>query len=99
MDLTKDKLPKVDLILYQYGLMHFSYEDIIKSINNICNSGSKYFLTTTFHERVHNYNITTGKWCTLNLLKSPFELPTPMKIINENCTESNYSYKDKIPAL
>jgi hypothetical protein len=42
-----------------------------------------------------NLDITTGDWRIINLEKAPFNLPEPIKIINEKCTEANGSYADK----
>ncbi|MBQ0799668.1 MAG: class I SAM-dependent methyltransferase [Porticoccaceae bacterium] len=97
LNLTIDKLPKVDLIVCRDCLVHFSFEDIFYALDNVCNSQSKYFLTTTFTEKTNNYDITTGRWRPLNLELAPFMLPRPLKIINEGCTETDDidSYTDK----
>src|SRR5919108_4247955 len=47
-DLTRDPLPKADVILSRDCLVHFSYADIRAAIDNFRRSGSKYLLTTTF---------------------------------------------------
>lgn len=95
LNLIEDKLPKVDLIFCRDCLVHFSYVDIFEALNNICNSHSKYLLTTTFIDRKHNKDITTGNWRPINLELSPFLLPQPLKIINEGCTEGQGAYTDK----
>lgn len=95
LDLTIDDLPKVDAIFTRDCLVHFSYSDIKKAISNIINSGSKYLITTSFAERQDNYDITTGDWRPINLLEKPFNFPTPIASIVENCTEDNGVYADK----
>ena len=95
LDLLKDTLPNVDLIFTRDCLVHLSFEDIFKALTNICNSNSKYLLTTTFTERTINNDIKTGQWRTLNLQIEPFFLPKPIKIINEGCTENEGIYSDK----
>ena len=95
LDLTEDTLPQVDLILIRDCLVHMSYEDIFKSLNNVLNSGSRYLLTTSFTDRQDNKNIVTGEWRPLNLQIAPFFFPKPIKIINEKCTQSKLSYADK----
>ncbi len=95
LDLIKDTLPSVDLIFTRDCLVHLSFEDIFKALTNICNSNSKYLLTTTFTERTINNDIKTGQWRTLNLQIEPFFLPKPIKIINEGCTENEGIYSDK----
>ena len=62
MNLIKEKLPKVDLIFCRDCLVHFSFMDILLSLDNVCNSQSEYFLATTFTDRKVNLNIVTGQW-------------------------------------
>ncbi len=93
LDLLKDELPKVDLILCRDCLVHFSYEHIFLALKNIKNSGSTYLLTTTFIEREINENILTGLWRPINLQLPPFNLPTPIKLIDEECPVDNYRDK------
>jgi hypothetical protein len=95
LNLIEDELPKVDLIFCRDCLVHFSFENIYKSITNICNSHSKYFMTTTFIEREKNVDIETGQWRPINFETYPFHFPEPRKIINEGCTENNNIYSDK----
>jgi hypothetical protein len=99
IDLINDRLPVVDLILVRDCLVHLSYNDIIKALENIKKSGIKYLLTTTFVDRKYNMDIPTGKWRTLNLQIEPFKFQLPIKVINENCTENNGRYKDKCLCL
>lgn len=99
LNLIKDELPKVDLVFSRDCLVHFSFEDVYNALDNLCNSQSEYFLTTTFTGRTENYDIATGKWRTLNLEIAPFVLPQPLKIINEGCTEADGTYTDKALGL
>lgn len=99
LDLLYSGLPKTDLVFCRDCFVHLSYADIFLALKNICESGSEYLLTTTFTERKKNQDIPTGHWRTLNLQMAPFVFPEPLKIINENCSESSGSYKDKSLAL
>ena len=99
LNLIKDKLPKVDLIFCRDCLVHFSFAEIYLALDNVCNSQSKYFLTTTFTGRKENHDIETGKWRVLNLELVPFLLPKPLTIINEGCTEGDGAYEDKALGL
>jgi len=94
-DLTADSLPKVDLILTRDCLVHFSYDDTRKALSNIISSSSKYLLTTSFVARERNYNIATGEWRPINLEKPPYNFPSPLLTINENCTQDDGAYPDK----
>ncbi len=95
MNLIEDALPQVDLILVRDCLVHMSYDDIFKSLKNVCNSMSQYLLTTSFTDRQDNRDIITGEWRMLNLQTAPFSLPKPIRIINERCTQGKLSYTDK----
>lgn len=95
LDLVRDDLPKVDLVLCRDVLVHFSFEDAFVALRNIKRSGSRYLLTTTFTGRDGNMDIQTGQWRPLNLQMPPFKFPTPTAIINEKCTEGDGSWGDK----
>ncbi len=95
LDLTKDKLPKVDLILVRDCLVHLSYEHIAGAIKQMKESGSKYLLATTFPDREINYDIVPGFWRPINLEIAPFNFPQPLELINEKCTQNNMKYTDK----
>ena len=99
LNLIKDKLPKVDLIFCRDCLVHFSFADIGFALDNVCNSQSDYFLTTTFTGRKDNHDIVTGQWRAINLELAPFGLPKPLKIIIEGCTEGDGAYGDKALGL
>lgn len=99
INLLKDHLPKAHLVLCRDCLVHFSFEDILHALANICNSDIEFLLTTTFPERKENRDIATGQWRVLNLEVTPFVLPSPLKIINEGCTQGRGSYTDKALGL
>ena len=85
LNIIKDELPKVDLMLCRDLLPHFSFKDLFKAIRNIKASGSKYFLTTSHVLSQKNVNIKTGEFHDLNLLLPPFSFPKPLRIIDERC--------------
>jgi len=98
-DLTKDQLPKVDLVICRDCLVHLSYGDAFKALENISSSKSKYILTTNFYKTTKNRDIYTGQWRPLNLELPPFMLPPPIKVIDEGCTEQGGAFPDKTLAL
>lgn len=57
----------------------------VKALKSIRESGSRYLLTTTFPGK--NRDIVTGQWRKLNLQADPFNLPAPLKLFSEQCTE------------
>jgi hypothetical protein len=98
LDLLESQLPAHDLVLCRDCLVHFSYRDIRKGLDNLLESNCNYLLTTTFPGR-KNYDILTGSWRPIDLEAYPFKLPSPLMIFNEGCTEGKGSYKDKSLAL
>ena len=82
-DITRDKLPRVDVILSRDCLVHLSFDDIFAAIQNFEESGSTYLLTTTFASVDRNNDINTGAWRPLNLQLFPFDFPAPLKLIDE----------------
>jgi glycosyltransferase involved in cell wall biosynthesis len=95
LDVCANKLPQVDLIFARDLLVHLSYDDIRRALQNMKESGSTWLLTTTFTGRDSNIDIKTGDWRTLNLQLTPFNFPEPVKVINEGCTQFNGDYNDK----
>ncbi|GHV61066.1 hypothetical protein FACS1894195_1000 [Bacteroidia bacterium] len=83
IDITKDTLPKVDLIFCKDCLQHLSYKNVMAALNNFKNSGSKYVLVTSYPLTWRNYDIHNGDYHALNLQKKPFYLPNPILKIRE----------------
>jgi hypothetical protein len=79
-DLTKDSLPKVDLILCRDCLIHLSFKDAAAVLNNFLMSGSRYLLVTTDPSVQANRPIKTGGFRPLNLQLPPFRLPKPLEL-------------------
>jgi hypothetical protein len=94
MDVTTHRLPKVDLVFVRDCLGHLSDQNVLKAIENIKASGSKYLLTTSFTKWHYNSNIEDGGWRCINLLIDPFKLK-PQYLINEDCKEGYPYYNDK----
>ena len=94
-DMTRDPLPKADLILSRDCLVHFSFADIQAALLNLRASGAEYLLTTTFINHKKNENVRTGGWRPLNLQLPPFAFPPPIAAIDERCTHSGGIYRDK----
>ena len=99
LDLTKDPLPKSDMIFIRDCLVHLSFKDIAAVIKAAKNSNSRYLLTTHFFNREDNCDIPTGSWRPLNLLRKPFSFPDPIELVIEECTEGDGAYNDKSMAL
>jgi hypothetical protein len=93
LDLTRDGLPRVDLIFCRDCLVHLSDANVIRGLANIKASGSTYLITTTFPNHPENADIVDGEWRPINLERQPFNLPPPLRLVGEGLTES--SYRDK----
>ncbi len=93
LDLTRDELPRVDLVLCRDCLGHLPYAAIFEALGNVKRSLSAYLLTTTFADRRANEDVPTGAWRPINLRLAPFRLPAPIKLISEEHPDA--SYRDK----
>src|SRR5262249_13575370 len=83
LDITKDKIPTVDLILCRDCLIHLPIRYIADAIANFKKSRSKYLLTTTYTLTRQNQDILTGDARFINLQIEPFNLPEPLELIIE----------------
>ena len=99
LDLTRDKLPRVDVILCRDCFIHFSYRHIAAAIRNFKRSGSTYLLTNTYPHWQQNADIPTGDFRHLNLALPPFNFQPPLKQIDEKCTEEQEQFFGKILGL
>ena len=83
VDLTIDKIPKVDLFFCRDLLFHLSYENINKVLQNFIDSGSKFFATSNHLDAVNGPDIQDGGFKLINLLASPFNFSTPIYSIKD----------------
>ncbi len=83
-DVTRDELPRVDIILARDYFIHLSNAYIKASLANFRRTGSTYLLTTTYTEISRNQNVATGSWRPINLELSPFNFPPPQQLIRED---------------
>lgn len=76
-DITRDKLPHVDLILCRCTLYHLSFRNIRRAINNLKRSGD-FLLLTNMPRVTENIDIEDGNYRKLNLEIDPICLPAPI---------------------
>ena len=95
IDILNEVPPKADLVLCRDCLVHFSFHDIRRALDNLGRSGATYLLTTTFTRDEENTDISTGDWRPLNLTLAPFAFPPSLTLINEGCTEGKGRWADK----
>jgi hypothetical protein len=96
LDVTRDALPRSDLILCRDCLVHLPLEPALDALRNFKKSGSKYLLTTTYPGllKANKQLIITGNWRALDLTLPPFSFPAPVRLVNEECTEPD-DFKEK----
>ena len=95
LDLTRDRLPRVDLVFCRDCLVHLSFENLSFALENLRASGARLLLTTTFPGRGPNDDIADGDWRPLDLQSDPFGWPEPLELVNEECAEEGGAYRDK----
>lgn len=94
LDATISKLPEVDMIFCRDMLGHLDNAGVKAALKNFKRSGATYLLATTYPGRENVVEIETGQWRPINLA-SLFGLPSPVAVINEECTEGKMQYTDK----
>jgi len=97
LDVTTSDLPEVDAVLCRDCLVHLPLADIFGALRNICRSGARYLMTTTFSYRSlpANQDCNVGDWRRLNFELPPFHFPPPQRLLIEGTTEANGEYTDK----
>jgi hypothetical protein len=83
-DITRADLPKSDVVLCRDCFIHLSFQDIALAIQNFRRSGAIYLLTTTFPSQKINWDIHTGAFRPITLIKDPFRFPPPITSISED---------------
>ncbi|HEY8548808.1 MAG TPA: class I SAM-dependent methyltransferase [Vicinamibacterales bacterium] len=95
LDITRDPLPAADVVLCRDLLVHLSFANIRRVLENVVRSGARYFLTTTFTDHLVNEDIQDGDWRLLNLERPPVSLPPPLELLVEGCEEGGGGFSDK----
>ena len=84
LDITRDELPQMDLILCRDCFIHLSSEDGLRTIANFERSGSRFLLATTHTRVTENVDIESGAWRNVNLQLPPYNFPEPLMTITED---------------
>jgi lipopolysaccharide biosynthesis glycosyltransferase/mannosyltransferase OCH1-like enzyme len=84
IDITKDELPKVDMIFCKDCLQHLSIENVWKALRNFKKSDSTWLLTTSYPLTLKNWDIRNGDYRPLNLFAEPFNLNNFMERFQES---------------
>ena len=94
-DITCDPLPRADAILCRDCLVHFSFANIARAVENFRRTGAIWLVTTTFPEWQTNIDCEDGDWRALNFERPPFRWSAPRELLNENCVEAGGGWRDK----
>jgi 2-polyprenyl-3-methyl-5-hydroxy-6-metoxy-1,4-benzoquinol methylase len=94
-DITADPLPRCDAVLCRDCLVHLSFANIGRAVENFRRSGARWLITTTFPELQANQDCEDGDWRALNFERAPFSWGAPAELINENCMEAGGGWRDK----
>lgn len=88
-DITRNELPRTDLILCRDCLPHLPYIDIALAINNFKKSGSTYLLTSHYphvqenQDLSHEALVSLWRFHAINFEKPPFQFPSPLFTLEE----------------
>lgn len=83
-DVTRDRLPRADLVLCRDCFIHLSFRDVFAAVANFKRAGSGFLLATTHVAVTENEDIRTGGWRSVNLQAPPFNFPPPRRLIVED---------------
>lgn len=84
VNIIANALPSADLMICRDCLFHFSYQDILKTLQNFVRSKIAFLLTTTHTTGLKNRDILTGDFRQINLFDFPFDFtPQPLERIDD----------------
>ena len=83
LDILQDPLPPADLWLCRDVLIHFSNEDALALLHRAARAPIRYLLTTHYELCPRNMEINTGGYRPINLCIAPFNLPRPLRRIDD----------------
>ncbi len=83
LNIIDDTLPDVDLWMCRDCFIHLSNEDVSKALSNFSKSNIDYLLVSNYPQCTVNRNMPTGSGRLYNLLLPPFNLPAPVKTIDD----------------
>ncbi len=95
LDVIRDPLPAVDLILCRDCLVHLKNRQIVAALHNFRRSGSRWLLATTFTGDRPNEDAPLGGWRPIDLERPPFALGSPLRLLGESESVEDVAYRDK----
>lgn len=98
-DFAKCALPQIvadgkarpaDLVHVRDVIQHMTLRDAARALKRVVRSGARFLIATTY-PAAENRNIKEGSWYPNNLLKAPFNFPTPLSCIKTHPREESDS--------
>lgn len=90
-DITSCPLPASDVVLIRDVLPHLKVKNVTKTLTNIKNSNSTYFIASHYPRCDRNRDLPRdGAWHKINLQIPPYSLPQPIKIIGDIIEKDKY---------
>lgn len=86
-DLTRDVMPRTDLIFCRDVLTHLPHDLVLAALAAFRKSGSKWLLATTF-ARGRNDPVRLGGWQPIDMSAPPFNLGKPVALLSEALPQS-----------
>jgi len=84
LDITRDCLPKADVILCRDTFIHLSFRDAGAALANFKQSGAALLLATTHFNVRENTDVQSGGWRSVNLELPPYSFPEPLQLLVED---------------
>lgn len=84
VDITRDELPRTDLILCRDCFIHLPLELIQQALRNFKRSGAKYLFVTNAPTKKFNADIPAGGYRPVNFRLAPFQFPPPVFSMRED---------------
>lgn len=84
LDITRDEVPRADVILCRDCFIHLSSNHIRGAITNFKKSNSTFLLATTHTTVCENTDIASGEGRYVNLQLPPYNFPEPLRLITES---------------
>ena len=83
-DITRDRLPAADVVLCRHCLIHLPNRQIKLALRNLGATGAAYLLATSSPNVTFNRDIWPGSFRPINLTLAPFNLPPPVRLLNDS---------------
>lgn len=97
LDIINDQLMQADLVFVRDCFVHLTDEQVLKSLRNIVSSGATYLMTTTFpNVETNNVSDLKDRWRPINLQLAPFNLPSPMLLIDDSWNDNYFDANKKM---